>query len=112
MSGGFYYMATPYSKFSKGRDEAHRLACLAAAECLRLGILVFSPIAHGHAIAQYGNFETDYETWKQHSEAMMRAADGLIVIRMEGWKESDGVTEEIKWFKESGKPILQRDPPQ
>jgi SpoU rRNA methylase family enzyme len=43
---------------------------------------------------------------------MMRAADGLIVVKIEGWDESEGIAAEVKWCEENGKPILFREEPQ
>lgn len=109
---GFYYMATPYSRYAGGIEEAYRLACLAAADCFREGLLVFSPIAHTHSIAKFGGLGTGYDTWNKYDEAMMNAAAGLIVVQMDGWQESAGITAEIEWFEKSGKPVVFRDPPQ
>jgi hypothetical protein len=112
MTAAFYYLATPYSRYRGGLDEAHRLACLAAAECFREGLLVFSPIAHTHSIAKFGGLGAGYDTWGRYDEAMMRAADGLIVVKIEGWDESEGIAAEVKWCEENGKPILFREEPQ
>jgi len=107
---GFHYLATPYSRFPAGLEEAHRQACLAAAECFREGLVVFSPIAHSHAIAFVGGLGGDYETWQHCAEAMMAAA-GLIVVMMEGWEASVGIEAEIQWFRRAGKPIAYRPAP-
>jgi hypothetical protein len=34
----------------------------------------------------------------------------LVVVTMDGWKKSRGVTEEIETFRKAGKPILYMDP--
>src|SRR5215831_4939129 len=108
---GFHYLATPYSRFPAGLEEAHRQACLAAAECFREGLVVFSPIAHSHAIAFVGGLGGDYETWHHCAETMMATAVGLIVVMLEGWEEAVGIEGEIRWFKAAGKPIVYRPAP-
>jgi hypothetical protein len=111
MNKGFHYLATTYSRFPGGLEEAHRQACLAVAECFREGLVVFSPIAHSHTIALVGELGGDYETWQHCAEAMMFAAVGLIVVRMDGWEGSIGIAAEIEWFKAAGKPIVFRPAP-
>jgi hypothetical protein len=38
-------------------------------------------------------------------------AKGLVVVKMESWEQSRGVAEEIRKFREQGKPILYMDWP-
>jgi hypothetical protein len=108
---GFYYLATPYSKFPGGKEEAFRLACLAAAQCYAEGILVFSPIAHTHCIAVIGGLDGSYQQWQIFNEVMLRASLGMIVVEMEGWDVSDGIEAETVWCTENKKPITFRPSP-
>jgi hypothetical protein len=108
---GFYYLATPYSKFPGGKEAAFRLACRAAAQCYAEGILVFSPIAHCHPIAMVADLGTDYRQWQAFAEAMLRASLGMIIVRMEGWDVSDGVEAETNWCVRNNKPISFRPSP-
>lgn len=102
MIPGLYYLATPYSKYPKGIEEAFKEACRVAATLIADGLHVFSPIAHSHPIAIHGNLDAyGYETWLALDEAIMRGCVGLIVARMEGWETSYGVNWEINWFKEN-----------
>ncbi len=49
------YLASPYSHpDAVVREYRFRAACQAAASVMRSGQHVFSPIAHSHAIAEYG----------------------------------------------------------
>jgi hypothetical protein len=41
---------------------------------------------------------------------MLIASDILIVAHMDGWDQSYGVGEEIKFFEDSGKPIYDLNP--
>jgi len=60
----FIYLATPYSKFKKGLDEADRLASFYAAVLIKEKLPVFSPIAHSHAIAKHGKLAgKDHLIW-------------------------------------------------
>jgi hypothetical protein len=111
MSEGFYYLATPYRKYPDGADAACEMACRAAVECFREGVLVFSPIAHMHSIAKLCGMSGGYEFWKRHDEAMMAASSGLIVVKMNGWEESTGIAAEIEWFRSRCRPVFYRDAP-
>jgi hypothetical protein len=111
MNEGFYYLATPYSKYPGGIDAAYEMACRAAAECFQEGLLVFSPIAHTHSIAKFGGMSGGYDFWKRYDDAMMAAAAGLIVVKMNGWEESTGIAAEIEWFKSRCRPVFYRDAP-
>lgn len=48
---GLVYLATPYSKYPRGIEAAFVDASRLAACLVRLGISVYSPIAHTHPIA-------------------------------------------------------------
>lgn len=104
---GFYYLATPYSKYSAGLDSAFKLACWQTGLLIRAGVPVFSPIAHTHPIAQACRMDPlDHAVWMPADAPMMNAARGLIVCMAEGWDISYGVGFEIEAFRKAGKPII------
>ena len=97
----YWYLATPYSKYRLGQEQAF---IDAAVECGRLnkaGIITFSPIVHSHPLVIHGGMggQTDFAAWQRYDEAMMRVSNGLIVCTLEGWEESTGVQAEIAWFR-------------
>jgi hypothetical protein len=101
-----WYVATPYSKYPGGIDTAWTDACKATAALIKMGIAAYSPIAHTHPIAVHGHIDPyDHTIWIPLDRHMMRAADGLIVVMMEGWDTSYGVDLEIREFREAGKRI-------
>lgn len=102
----FYYLATGYSRYPYGKEAAHRIACRVAARLFEAGILVFAPIPHTHAIAVEGTLDGGFDQWEALDIAMMSASAGLIVVKMDGWAESDGITREIAWCKANGKPVI------
>lgn len=106
-----YYLATPYSKYRGGIEVAFRHAAELAANLLKAGHKVYSPIAHTHPLAVYGELDPlDHSIWLPFDEAMMRVCDSLLVAHMDGWKESKGVLHEIAHFTKAGKPIFDLDP--
>jgi len=103
----YWYVATPYSKYAVGIEQAFIDACRATAWLLKQGVNVFSPIAHTHLLAIHGNIDPlDHEIWLPADKPMMLNACGLIVVRMDGWADSYGISEEIKSFEVQKKPIL------
>jgi hypothetical protein len=101
------YLATPYSKYRDGIDCAFRDAAALAARLLKLGVKVYSPIAHTHPIAIYGQLDPlDHAIWMPFDEAMMTASAALLVAQMQGWRESYGINHEIEFFKAGGKPVF------
>lgn len=108
---GFFYLATPYSKYADGLDAAFTDAAQQAALLVRAGVPVFSPIAHSHPIAMQGGIDPlDHAIWLPADEPFMRAARGLIVCKLVGWKASYGVSVEIRAFRKAGKPVVYMDP--
>lgn len=106
ITNGYWYLATPYSKYKHGIEEAWKAAASNTAHLIKLGIPVFSPIAHTHPIAIHGGIDPyDHEIWMPADQPMMDQAHGLIVCKMEGWDKSFGVQVEIEDFKAKGKPV-------
>lgn len=105
------YLATPYSKYPGGIWPAFIDACRIAARLMQAGIKVYSPIAHTHPLAIFGEIDPlDHAIWLPFDEAMMNVADVLIIAHMRGWDESKGIAHEIEFFAEAGKPIFDLDP--
>lgn len=105
------YLATPYSLHARGIHNAWIDACNLAARLLVEGVKVYSPIAHGHPLAMFGNIDAlDHQVWLPFDEAMMTASSALVVATMPGWQESYGVEHEIKFFMTELKPVFFVDP--
>lgn len=106
----FYYLATPYSKYPWGLEEAYRMACRQAALLAKVGVPVFSPIAHGHGLSMHGKVPAlDHDLWMRLDEPFMAAAHGLIVVMAPTWEESRGLTVEVARFDGDGKPVIYMD---
>lgn len=100
------YLATPYSKYPGGREQAYKEACKKAAE-LMSHVAIFCPIAHSHSIELEGmNGDIKNGDWwlKQDFEVLKRC-DELWVYQMPGWEDSYGVTREIQFALNNYIPI-------
>ena len=104
--GRYFYLATPYSKYPEGIEAAFRDACRVTARLIRAGVPVFSPIAHTHPVAVYGDIDPlDHSIWLPADAPMMKGAWGLIVAHLDSWATSYGIKVEIEEFAKAGKPI-------
>jgi hypothetical protein len=100
------YLATPYSHPDRAvRELRFREVNRVAAELMRAGVHVFSPISHSHSISLMGNLPTDWGYWKEYDRAMLKNCEKLVVLMQLGWHESEGVQAEIALAKELGLPV-------
>jgi hypothetical protein len=103
---GYYYVATPYSKYPQGIEAAFREACRAAAWLTLEGVRVYCPISHTHPIAIYGGIDPmRHDIWLPADKPLMDGAVGLIVCMMATWEQSYGIGVEIDEFRKAGKPV-------
>jgi len=100
------YLATPYSKFPKGREAGHKAACEKAAQLMLDGHYVFCPIAHSHSIETEGMDRVQTgDWWLEQDFAVLARCDVLMVYQMPGWDTSYGVKAEIAFANAHGIPI-------
>lgn len=104
---GFWYLASPYtSRDARVREERFRWAAYAAAVLNQSGLPVYSPIAEGHAISKVvPDISTTWEAWAEHDKAMIRAAEGVIILKLDGWIQSKGVAAEADYAESLGLPV-------
>lgn len=97
------YLACPYShpdsQIRRARFEAVNAA---AALLMREGELVFSPISHTHPIAEAGDLPKGWEYWREFDRAYLAVSRRFIILELDGWRESIGVTAEIAIAQEFG----------
>jgi Domain of unknown function (DUF1937) len=100
------YLACPYSHPDINiRIARFRAANEAAFSLIQKGRIVYSPISHSHSIEAVTKHVQATEYWLSFDEAFMDVCSELVVLKLPGWKESKGVTHEIAYFKQQGKPV-------
>jgi Domain of unknown function (DUF1937) len=100
------FLSTPYSRYNEGLQAAFEAACRLAGRLVINGLSIYSPIAHSHPIAFYGEINPlDVKLWMRLNEPHIKAASAILVAEMAGWKDSDGVKSEMDAFALAGKPI-------
>jgi hypothetical protein len=106
MRNSLIYLASPYSKYPEGREEAFKTVCKKAGELMNLGWNIFCPIAHSHPIEQSGaTIDNSHGFWLKQDFAVLERCDELFVYKMPGWEESFGVQEEMNVAQRLGIPI-------
>lgn len=99
------YLASPYSKYPGGREQAFKEVCKKAWEIMHTGVQVFCPIAHSHPIEVEVKKIGSPEFWLEQDYSVLMRCDELWVYKMPGWEDSYGVKKEIQFAKWEDIPI-------
>jgi hypothetical protein len=108
------YIASPYSHDSEDvRHERFVAACRCADDLMAEGLIVFSPIAHSVAIENSrpdGRLD-DGPTWLVQDFPWLDVCDALIVLTIDGWRTSKGVSAETdRWQQQRRGPCISWNP--
>ena len=109
------YLACPYTDPNPAVRKARFDAATAvAADLIRAGRIVYSPITMTHPIDMVlagasNTLGSDY--WVAFDEAFMEMCSEMVVVRLNGWERSNGIKREIDYFTDRKKPIRYVDPP-
>jgi nucleoside 2-deoxyribosyltransferase len=99
------YLASPYSHPDPAvREQRFRAACRAMATLLRTGHVVFSAIVHSHPLVEHG-LPADWKFWECIDRQHLERCDEVVVLMLDGWRESTGVRAEVRIARELGKPV-------
>jgi hypothetical protein len=104
----YIYLSSPYSLWPRGQDDAAETVARLAARLIAPELPIFSPIAHGHAIARAGAIDLHSPVWLQMDQFFCRWASVFLVADLEGWQSSKGCKQEFEWC--SGQPRFLLDP--
>lgn len=103
--GGFFYVATPYTKYVEGHHQAWHDAVAVTVSLMKHGIEAFSPIVHSHHLAYLGGLDAeDGVYWAARCKPFLDAASGLLLAGLPGWEESAGCKVELAEMRAQGKP--------
>jgi hypothetical protein len=106
-----YYFASPYSDPDPLVKETRYLQTIqASSELVKKGFILIEPIAMSHHQAQRFGLPTGYDFWKTRDRKFIEISNGVIVLMLDGWKQSKGVQDEIAYARLMHKPIYYLDP--
>jgi hypothetical protein len=99
------YLCSPFTHADPAvRQQRYEAVCRAAAALICQGKTVFAPIAHSFGICAYG-VPGDWQFWQRHDRRYLEVCDEVVVLMLDGWRESVGIQAEIAIARELGKPV-------
>lgn len=81
-----------------------------ASELTKQGRIIFAPISAWHHIAMKYGLPGTFEYWKRLDEQFIAASKKLILVTLDGWKESNGINLEVSIADRFNVPIEYLDP--
>lgn len=107
---GYWYLASPFTNYPKGHKQAWLDISLVRGKLLQRGILGYSPICETWGAVQQLKLPGDHRFWRADNLSKMRPAVGLIMVELDSWQLSAGMTGEHSEFEQMGKPIVWCNP--
>ncbi|HEY1066543.1 MAG TPA: DUF1937 family protein, partial [Pirellulales bacterium] len=110
------YLASPYSHPSQDvrQQRFERVSQIAAQILLDDYVLPFSPIAHSHPIAVYGQMleamTNAWAAWQELDIAFIDRCDAIVVVQLDGWDKSVGVAAEIDYARSRSMAVIYFNP--
>ena len=102
----FTYLASPYSHDDPAvRAARYHEALDCVAWMIGRKIWVYSPIAHCHEVALRHGTGTDHASYIEYNHAMIEASRSLLILAIDGWRESAGVADERRHAAFIGRPV-------
>ena len=105
------YLAIPYSsKDSKIMDYRADVSDFICSELMKEGRIIYAPISSAHFIAKKHGLPRTWDYWERFDREFVRVCSRVLVVMLEGWETSTGVTAECELAIEFGIPIEYVDP--
>lgn len=96
------YVGSPYSHSNMDvRLKRFEDVSKYCSELVSKGYLAISPITYGHVLTQYKEMPTDFEFWGNFCLGLLKKCDYLYILMLEGWENSLGLIEEIKFAEKN-----------
>jgi hypothetical protein len=102
MENKVIYIGSPYSHPNTIiRNRRFNLVSKFAADLCSKGYIAISPITYGHVLVDFKDMPTDFAFWNNFCIGLLSKCDYLYVYKIDGWEQSTGLKEEIKFAKEN-----------
>ena len=104
------YLASPYSHSDPlVRQARFDAACRSAAGLISAGHVVVAPIVQGHPLVHLG-VPGDWSFWAPLAREYIARCDEVVVLQLDGWRESEGVQAEMALARKLGKRVDYLEP--
>ena len=102
------YMASPYThKSARVRHKRFVDVTKAGAKLKEAGFAVVLPITTSVPMVKYSGLKSTWEDWKDNDLEFLSCCDALVVLKLDGWKESIGVKAEMVFADQHLIPIFE-----
>jgi len=108
----YSYLACPYTHDSPAVEEHRATAATRLATWLtERYVTVFSPLTQSKEMVEQGardgiSLPTEYDFWQKHDRAFVSLSSALVILALEGWAQSTGVTDEIHTALDNSLPVF------
>lgn len=103
------YIGGPYTHADHNiRRERFEALTAVAAEFVKQGNIVYSPITHTHPIDLHfvrDDVHLSSDFWCDFDETFMSVCTEMVIVPLEGWDRSGGVKREREYFEKRGLPV-------
>ncbi|MBT4792337.1 MAG: DUF1937 family protein [Halobacteriovoraceae bacterium] len=109
----YYYISNPYNGSDSQKEMRAKIAAQVCGKLLKRGVHAWSPIVHNHAMmSDYGGFTLDERRTLilDFDFSLLLASKGMIVLKIDGWQESYGVSKEVELCKEKSISVQYLNP--
>jgi nucleoside 2-deoxyribosyltransferase len=90
------YLASAYTGNERQQNLRQHITTYVAAALAEKGLVVYSPITHGHRLSEYlPPGIQSHEFWMMQCLPILERCDELWVLQSGGWRQSRGVQEEV-----------------
>jgi len=104
------FLSIPYNHPDPEVIEARMVVLYKAiGHFMGLGLVPIAPCTN-HAVLKHVPLPTEWAYWQMYSETLLGLCGKMVIIRLEGWETSTGVTGEIAYCKANGIPVDYIDP--
>jgi len=104
------FLASPYSHPDPlVRQARFDAACRAAAGLIQAGHAVVAPIVQRHPLVRFG-VPGDWSFWAPLAREYVARCDEVLVLQIDGWRESQGVRAELALARELGRRVDYLEP--
>ena len=99
------YLAAPYSGPKAVVEQRMQQFCQADAMLMKLGHFTVSPLLK-HFTLNYADLPGTWEYWKDYSYVLMKQCTKMVIIPLDGWRDSVGVIGEIEMAESLSIPVF------
>lgn len=113
MEKGLYYLAVPYQGSEDEKKYRSDFSLQAVTTFLRQGIHVFAPVNYVNKIAEelaLPSLEERRDFIMPYLLDFLKVSKGMVLITIDGWQNSWGVQQELKFCHEHKIPVYSMNP--